>query len=54
MFEDDVDAYLAELETMLAAYGMCLGAALLTKLRREPSALQNALLATRAMLAPED
>lgn len=34
----------------LALYEMWLGAALLTKLRREPSALQNALLSTRAML----
>ncbi len=37
--------------TALALYEMWLGAALLTKLRREPSALQNALQATRAMLA---
>lgn len=37
--------------TALALYEMWLGAALLTKLRREPSALQNALHATRAMLA---
>ena len=34
----------------LALYEMWLGAALLTKLRREPSALEGALRATRAML----
>ena len=34
----------------LALYEMWLGAALLTKLRREPSALESALRATRAML----
>lgn len=37
-------------QTALALYEMWLGAALLTKLRREPSALQNALGATRGML----
>ncbi|MEX5748447.1 TetR/AcrR family transcriptional regulator [Massilia sp. X63] len=37
-------------QAALALYGMWLGAALLTKLRREPSALENALQATRAML----
>jgi TetR/AcrR family transcriptional repressor of nem operon len=31
---------------------MWLGAALLTKLRRDPSALENAMRATRAMLDP--
>lgn len=36
--------------TALALYEMWLGAALLTKLRREPSALQNALHASRTML----
>lgn len=36
--------------TALALYEMWLGAALLTKLRREPSALQNALDSTRTML----
>lgn len=41
-------------QTALALYEMWLGAALLTKLRREPSALQNALRATRAMLALPD
>jgi TetR/AcrR family transcriptional repressor of nem operon len=39
-------------QAALALYEMWLGAALLTKLRREPSALRNAMLATRAMLAP--
>lgn len=40
-------------QAALALYEMWLGAALLTKLRREPSALQNALQATRAMLDAE-
>ncbi len=39
-------------QAALALYEMWLGAALLTKLRREPSALHNAMLATRAMLPP--
>ncbi|MGB9110931.1 MAG: TetR/AcrR family transcriptional regulator [Telluria sp.] len=41
-------------ETALALYDMWLGAALLTKLRREPSALRNAMQTTLAMLAPPD
>jgi TetR/AcrR family transcriptional regulator, transcriptional repressor for nem operon len=39
-------------EAALALYEMWLGAALLTKLRRDPSALHNAMLSTRAMLLP--
>jgi TetR/AcrR family transcriptional repressor of nem operon len=39
-------------QTALALYDMWLGAALLTKLRREPSALRNAMQATLSMLTP--
>lgn len=42
-------------QSALALYEMWLGAALLTKLRREPSALDGAMAATRAMLGlPDD
>lgn len=40
----------APAQTALALYEMWLGAALLSKLRRDPSALENAMRATRAML----
>lgn len=48
--DDSIRAAIEPQQTALALYEMWLGAALLTKLRREPSALQNALQATRAML----
>ena len=41
-------------DAALALYEMWLGAALLTKLRREPSALNGATRATRAMLSLPD
>lgn len=43
---------MAPTQTALALYEMWLGAALLSKLRREPSALENAMRATRSMLEP--
>jgi TetR/AcrR family transcriptional repressor of nem operon len=52
--DGSVSAGLAPPQTALALYEMWLGAALLTKLRREPSALENAMRATRSMLAPAD
>jgi len=48
--DGSVRAGVSAQQTALALYEMWLGAALLTKLRREPSALHNAILATRAML----
>lgn len=48
--DDSIRAAIEPQQTALALYEMWLGAALLTKLRREPSALHNALQATRAML----
>jgi TetR/AcrR family transcriptional repressor of nem operon len=50
--DGSIRAGLTPPHTALALYEMWLGAALLTKLRREPSALRNAMETTRAMLAP--
>lgn len=47
-----IRAGVAPPQTALALYEMWLGAALLTKLRREPSALRSAMETTLAMLAP--
>ncbi|MDY7579276.1 TetR/AcrR family transcriptional regulator [Herbaspirillum sp. RTI4] len=48
--QNPLDATLDATPTALTLYQMWLGAALLTKLRREPSALENARLATLRLL----
>lgn len=48
--DDSIPAVDDPLQAALALYEMWLGAALLTKLRREPSALESAARATRDML----
>jgi TetR/AcrR family transcriptional repressor of nem operon len=50
--DGSIRAGVAPPQTALALYEMWLGAALLTKLRREPSALRNAKQVTLAMLEP--